>query len=146
MASGEKARDLKEQAQRDAQNREHACRSYHIPEPEELSPETECSGLPWGSFSMPFIIQKGHEAASQQGSRQMSHNHSLAASPQQASGPQQYLHSPFSYPQTAGTYIGTTPSTGDDGIFYDESPYLYDHMNSNPVHPSNRGYGHGYQN
>ncbi|RKU44997.1 hypothetical protein DL546_001733 [Coniochaeta pulveracea] len=122
----EKARDLKEQAQRDAQNREHACRSYHIPNAAELSLQTECSGLPWGSFNMPFIIGKGHEAASQQGSGWVMQNHS--ASSQQMTSPEQYLMSPFSYGQTPGTYIELTPNTGNDEAVYDESLCFYDQI------------------
>jgi hypothetical protein len=76
----------------------------------------------------------------------MTHNQSLTASPPPITSPEQYLNIAFSYEQTARTYVETTPSTGDDGVFYDEPPYIYDHMDSNLMHSPDQVYGHEYQN
>ena len=46
--SGEKAKESRERAERDARNQAHAIGAYHIPEAEELPDEGELSRFPWG--------------------------------------------------------------------------------------------------
>ncbi|KAL1880221.1 hypothetical protein VTK73DRAFT_6049 [Phialemonium thermophilum] len=112
-----KAREKKERAQRDSQNEAHAGSSYHIPEPEELGPEDDLSGLPWGGLNMGYVVAKGHESASQQGSRRTSDNR-LEES-------HQFLN-PYApgYAQVA-SYDGQD-SIGDDNRYYEDPPYYYE--------------------
>jgi len=130
MATGEKAREQKEQAQRDMQNQENAVNAYRIPEPDDFGQEEDVSGLPWGSFNMQYIVARGHESASQQGSRR-------ASDQQRSPDMQQHYMNPYSdgYGQVA-SFDGR--DSGDDAIVYDESPYFYDYENTSP------GDGHGY--
>lgn len=67
--TGEKARENKERSERDAQNQEHAGRSYHIPTAVDLGEEPEGDpGLPWGGISMKHVVARGHEAESRRSS------------------------------------------------------------------------------
>ncbi|OIW29963.1 hypothetical protein CONLIGDRAFT_680761 [Coniochaeta ligniaria NRRL 30616] len=120
----EKAREQKEQAQRDQQNEENAVNAYRIPEPDDLGQEEDVSGLPWGSFNMQYIVARGHESASQQGSRR-------ASDQQRSSEMPQYMN-PYSdgYGQVAS--FDGRDSSGDDAIVYDESPYFYDYETTSP--------------
>lgn len=43
--------------------------SYMVPLGSELADEDHLSGLPWGGLNIPHMVQRGHESASQQGSR-----------------------------------------------------------------------------
>lgn len=43
--------------------------SYSVPLGSDLAYEDQLSGLPWGGLNIPHIVQRGHESASQQGSR-----------------------------------------------------------------------------
>ncbi|KAH8908680.1 hypothetical protein BR93DRAFT_496472 [Coniochaeta sp. PMI_546] len=126
----EKAREQKEQAQRDQQNQENAINTYRIPEPDDLDQEEDVSGLPWGSFNMQYIVARGHESASQRGSRR--------ASDQRRSGDMPQYTNPYSdgYGQVAS--FDGRDSSGDDAIVYDESPYFYDYETTSP------GDGQGY--
>ena len=61
---GEKAREQKDRAQRDAQNQQFAGLAYRIPSPDDIpSDGGELSGLPWGSFDMRHVMTRGHHAA-----------------------------------------------------------------------------------
>lgn len=65
----EKAREQKELQQREARNQELAGASYSVPLGSDLAYEDQLSGLPWGGLNIPHMVQRGHESASQQGSR-----------------------------------------------------------------------------
>ncbi|OBT70413.1 hypothetical protein VE03_00174 [Pseudogymnoascus sp. 23342-1-I1] len=71
----EKAKDQKESRDRDAENQLHAGYSYTSPDPDDLGPESELSGLPWGGPSMRHIVERGRGA--QGGSRQGSRDYSF---------------------------------------------------------------------
>jgi hypothetical protein len=103
---------------------------------------------------MPFIIARGHASASQQGSRRTSDNQRVEAispeqttSPEQTMSPQQYLNNPFSdgYGQVAGFDGRDTGSSGDERVYYEESPYFYEYETAEMDHLPDQGYGHGYQ-
>lgn len=72
--TGEKAKDQKESRDRDAENQLHAGYSYTVPDPDDLGPETELSGLPWGGPSMRHIVERSKttQGGSRQGSRDYS--------------------------------------------------------------------------
>jgi hypothetical protein len=112
------------------QNQENAVNAYRIPQPDDLRQEQDTSGLPWGSFNMQYIVARGHESASQQGSRR-------ASDQQRSPGAQHYMN-PFSdgYGQVAS--FDGRDSSGDDAIVYEESPYFYDYETASP------GDGHGF--
>jgi len=66
FGAGEKTREHKDRAQRDAQNREHAGAIYTTPHPGTLPAEddgAELSGLPWGSINMQVVMSRGYAAA-----------------------------------------------------------------------------------
>ncbi len=71
-ATGQKAREHKERAQRDAQNQQLAGASYEVPGPGSIHPMSDISGLAWGGMNLGFIFSKGHEHESQRGSSRMS--------------------------------------------------------------------------
>lgn len=66
---GDRVRQQKEEAERQAINERLAAGSYTAPDPDDLEAEEE-SGPPWGSFSMGHIIRTGR--ASEQSSRENS--------------------------------------------------------------------------
>lgn len=43
--------------------------SYAVPLGSDLADEDHLSGLPWGGLNIPHMVQRGHESASQPGSR-----------------------------------------------------------------------------
>lgn len=94
--------------------------------------EEDVSGLPWGSFNMQYIVARGHASASQQGSRR--------ASDQRVDEARQYLN-PFgeSYGQVAS--FDSRDSSGDDAIYFEESPYFYEFEHPAPDNED----GHGHQ-
>ncbi|KAH8200769.1 hypothetical protein TruAng_005086 [Truncatella angustata] len=57
----EKAKESREQAERDARNQELAGSSYTVPVAWDELPQgdDECSGLPWGSISMRHVVSRG---------------------------------------------------------------------------------------
>ncbi|CAI4210488.1 unnamed protein product [Parascedosporium putredinis] len=65
---GEKNRESKERAERDARNQQHAGSCYQVPAPSDVTSEHEVSGLPWGTFSMRHVVSRGHEAESRRSS------------------------------------------------------------------------------
>ncbi|KAL5349998.1 hypothetical protein ACLOAV_005034 [Pseudogymnoascus australis] len=79
----EKAKDQKESRDRDAENQLHAGYSYTSPDPDDLCPDTELSGLPWGGPSMRHIVERGK--VTQGGSRQGSRDYSFYEVPTVAS-------------------------------------------------------------
>ncbi|KAK0636212.1 hypothetical protein B0T17DRAFT_72121 [Bombardia bombarda] len=124
---GEKAREQKDRAQRDAQNQQYAGSSYHIPEADELPADEELSGLPWGSINMRHVVARGHATASQQGSRlsdpQLGDNPYLGVYGGAAGGV-----APGGYGGYAqmSNFDGRDASSGGDDRYYD-SPYYYDY-------------------
>jgi hypothetical protein len=115
LSIGEKTREQKDKAQREAQNQQYAGSSYHVPDPDDVPEEEDLSGLPWGSFNMRHVVSKGHATASHQGSRPES---------DPRPGDSQYLA-----PYTGGyTHVSSfdAGSSGDDR-YYDDSPYYYDY-------------------
>lgn len=68
FSTGEKTRENKEKAERDARNHEHAGNSYRIPSVDDFAGETELSGLPWGGLSFGHAVSRGLEAESRRSS------------------------------------------------------------------------------
>ena len=66
--TGEKTRENKERAEREARNQQHAASCYQIPSPGDIAADHEVSGLPWGTFSMSHVVSRGHEAESRRSS------------------------------------------------------------------------------
>ena len=118
---GEKAREQKERAQRDAQNQEYASSSYRIPAPDDLVGDEGLSGLPWGSLNMRYAVAKGHESSSQPGSRRTSDHKPDEVQPPQFLSPHTGTFPPL------GSY-DSAESVGDDGGgYYDDQTYFYDY-------------------
>lgn len=67
--TGEKAREQKEVQDREARNQALAGSTYSVPLGSDLADEDHLSGLPWGGLNIPHMVQRGHESASQRGSR-----------------------------------------------------------------------------
>lgn len=56
---GDKAKEAKERADRDAENRAHAHHSYHVTDARELgNDEGELSGLPWGGLNFRHVVER----------------------------------------------------------------------------------------
>jgi hypothetical protein len=72
--TGEKAREQKDRAARDAQNQQYAGSVYHVPDPEDFSLDDggDLSGLPWGGINMRHVVSRGHASAS---AGQHTHSH-----------------------------------------------------------------------
>ncbi|KAI9693723.1 MAG: hypothetical protein M1822_002994 [Bathelium mastoideum] len=70
----EKAKQVKEDTERDAENQKRAGNSYKTPEPGEVENKGDLSGLPWGGMSMKHVISSGKakEQSPGQGSREAS--------------------------------------------------------------------------
>ncbi|KAH7072888.1 hypothetical protein BKA63DRAFT_53099 [Paraphoma chrysanthemicola] len=70
----DKAKEQKEEADREAENRRRAGSSYASPEPEDIETNHNLSGLPWGGISMKHVVETGKnkEQSSQQSSRENS--------------------------------------------------------------------------
>ncbi|KAK4104909.1 hypothetical protein N658DRAFT_493013 [Parathielavia hyrcaniae] len=67
MKPGEKAREQKDRAVRDAQNQQYAGSAYQIPDPDDFALDdggSNLSGLPWGGISMRHVVARGHASAS----------------------------------------------------------------------------------
>ncbi len=78
-----------------------------------MAEDSDLSGLPWGSMNMQFMVAKGHEYATQQGSRRAS-DHRL--------DPQ--LLSPYGAGYAQVSSFDGRDSSGDDQTYYnDASPY-----------------------
>ncbi|KUJ15557.1 uncharacterized protein LY89DRAFT_554258, partial [Mollisia scopiformis] len=69
----DKAKEAKERQERDANDRAHAGHSYHTPDPSEMEPDEELSGLPWGGMSMKHVVSRGK--AREEQSRRSSRTH-----------------------------------------------------------------------
>lgn len=71
---GQKAKEAKEEADRQEENRRKAGAAYVAPDPNALAPEGDLSGLPWGGVSFKHIMETGKtkEQQSQQSSRESS--------------------------------------------------------------------------
>ncbi|KAF2016059.1 hypothetical protein BU24DRAFT_492222 [Aaosphaeria arxii CBS 175.79] len=70
----DKQREQKEETEREMENQRRAGGSYASPEPGDIDPGQELSGLPWGGISMRHIVEAGKnkEQNSQQSSRENS--------------------------------------------------------------------------
>ncbi|KAI5461111.1 hypothetical protein BGZ63DRAFT_404009 [Mariannaea sp. PMI_226] len=112
----EKAKENKERAERDSQNRENAGNSYRIPSPSDFSQE-EVSGLPWGSVNFGHFVTRGQEAASRQSSGRETHvgDDAWASTPYGSSSYRMQWAQPPSY----------GGSSGGDDVYFDDA-YLFD--------------------
>jgi hypothetical protein len=130
LGSGEKTREHKDRAQRDAQNREHAGAIYTPGRPDTLPPDTsELSGLPWGSVNMQVVMSRGYAAAAAVTSSTSSPSTlTTATSPvmsntgvsmARATAPVSYYLGPFAggYGAPGGyEYYGGGASSGEEGV------------------------------
>ncbi|KAF1815851.1 hypothetical protein P152DRAFT_390075 [Eremomyces bilateralis CBS 781.70] len=67
----QRAKEARDEMERDKQNQERAGASYSAPESSELDQPSNLEGLPWGGISMQHVIQTGveREKLSQAGSQ-----------------------------------------------------------------------------
>ncbi|KAF6812882.1 hypothetical protein CSOJ01_04882 [Colletotrichum sojae] len=111
-----KNQEGKEKAVRDAQNDANASNTYTVSSPDDLAPEGEESGLPWGSINIRHVVSRGHEYESRRGS-----------------GRGEYVNEDAQYANTYNSTYTTgyrqPPSYGSSGgeeYYYEgESPYYY---------------------
>lgn len=61
--TGDKIKEQREEAERDAENQRNAGSSYASPEPEVMESSHTLSGLPWGGISMKHIVATGQSKA-----------------------------------------------------------------------------------
>lgn len=80
----EKVREQKEETEREVENQKRAGSSYASPEPGDLDPGRELSGLPWGGISMRHIVEAGK--TKEQNSQQSSRENSVYAAASQTGG------------------------------------------------------------
>lgn len=73
---------------------------------------------------MRFVVAKGHESASQLGSRQTS-DHRIEENQHFFSPNTSTFPAPITSPQLGG--YDSRDSIGDDSRYYDETPYYYDY-------------------
>ncbi|KPM41621.1 hypothetical protein AK830_g4890 [Neonectria ditissima] len=110
----EKAREVKERAERDSRNQEYAGNSYRIPSPSDFGNE-EPDGLPWGSVNFAHFVARGQETTSRRSSARETYtgDETSAAVP---------------YGMSYGTPWAQTSlggSSGGDEVYYDDQ-FLYD--------------------
>lgn len=131
--AGEKTRENKERAERDARNQQHAASSYQIPSPADVAADHEVSGLPWGTFSMSHVVSRGREAESLRSSGRGEHIRDTRYQTVPYADPTAYP--PVSpYQQHHGSLGGS--STGEDG-YYDTDPQLfYGHSGNTTQQPT----------
>ncbi|KAL2760588.1 hypothetical protein ACRALDRAFT_1059628 [Sodiomyces alcalophilus JCM 7366] len=124
----EKARENKEKAERESQNKELAGRAYQTPSATDLGPDQDESGLPWGGISIKHVVSRGHEYEGRRSSRgdyvwddtRTQNPYNAGACPGGA------------YPQP----LSYGSSGGDDMYYEDESQYPYNLGQGNDnVHP-----------
>lgn len=133
---GEKAREQKDRAQRDAQNQQYAGAAYHIPDPEDFTLDDggDLSGLPWGGLNMRHVVARGHASGStghHTHSHHSGHTTSSGAIPTPGPGPVDqalYHMDPYGYAAHpgGGVLVGDGSSVGGGGDVYGyDSPYGY---------------------
>lgn len=80
LLTGEKAREQRDRAQRDAQNQQYAGSTYHIPAADDLMVDDgDLSGLPWGGINMRHVVARGHAASATSSHHTHSHHSSDSA-------------------------------------------------------------------
>jgi hypothetical protein len=123
---GEKARENKERAEREARNQQHAGSCYQIPAPSDVASDQEVSGLPWGTFSMRHVVSRGHEAESRRSSGRgdyLREDGRYQTSPFMEHAP--YPAATPSYQQHHGHGSFGGSSAGEDGPYYETDPQLF---------------------
>ena len=72
--TGDKAKEQREDAEREVENQQRAGGAYTSPQAGQLDSGRELSGLPWGGISMGHIVESGKnkEQSSQKSSPQNS--------------------------------------------------------------------------
>jgi hypothetical protein len=135
---GEKAREQKDRAQREAQNQQLAGSAYHIPDPDDFSladDSGDLSGLPWGGISMRHVVSRGHASASAGQHTHSHHSGTNVSTPGPAVGPVDqalYNMNPYGgYPvQDSSMSGGGGGGVGD--VYYD-SPYAGGYYDFDPT-------------
>ena len=124
LSPGEKAREQKDRAQRDAQNQQYAGSAYQVPAADDISfDDADLSGLPWGGLNMRHVVARGHASASSGGHHTTSHHSSHHSGYGSAAGDV----GGGSY-TTAAAPVGTPLMRGADLVdqtLYGMNPYGY---------------------
>ncbi|KAH7355841.1 hypothetical protein BKA66DRAFT_372731, partial [Pyrenochaeta sp. MPI-SDFR-AT-0127] len=80
----DKAKEQKEETEREVENQQRAGSSYASPEPDAIETNQNLSGLPWGGISMKHIVETGK--SKEQNSQQSSRENSVYGSTSRAGG------------------------------------------------------------
>ncbi|KAL7925268.1 hypothetical protein ACQKWADRAFT_217674 [Trichoderma austrokoningii] len=110
-----KARQLKERAEREARDKQHAGNSYRIPDSDDIPTETEPSGLPWGSMNLSLFVARGHEAECRKASRRAIQQADGLTSPNYTSSLNSDMCQSASY-----------SSRGVNDVCLENNPYVYE--------------------
>lgn len=124
---GEKTRDNKEKAEREARNQQYAGNSYRTPAAEDFMNDTESDGLPWGGLNFGHAVLRGHESEGRRSSGRGTYvaddslqTHAPNLAPVSAPTP---FMMPYSQalPQAAPSF----GSSGADDVYMEEANYRY---------------------
>lgn len=127
LGTGEKTRDNKEKAEREARNQQYAGNSYRTPTAEDFMNDTESDGLPWGGINFGHAVLRGYESEGRRSSGRETYvaddslqTHATTLAPVSAPAP---FMMPYSQalPQTAPSF----GSSGADDVYMEEASYGY---------------------
>lgn len=120
--AGEKARESREQAERDARNRDNAANVYRVVDANDIAGPSDgsLSGLPWGGIDLRHVFLRGQET-----SRRASGGNGHAQEITQHFHPYDDAFTTSASYQQPSTCVD---SSGDDSLAYHEdgSPSMYD--------------------
>ncbi|KAF2133978.1 hypothetical protein P153DRAFT_353194 [Dothidotthia symphoricarpi CBS 119687] len=80
----DKLKDQKQETEREVENQQRAGSSYATPDPDDIDPDQDLSGLPWGGISMKHIVKTGR--TKEQYSHQKSQGNYMHASTSRTDG------------------------------------------------------------
>jgi hypothetical protein len=147
---GEKTRENKERAERDARNRDHAGNIYRVAGPDDVpgNDEDDLSGLPWGSVNLKHVISRGHDNESKRsgggadglrddGSQYMGPYSDGYAAPgsRSGSGSGSYSTQQHAPQQNAGDYA-LGPGVGGVPAYHDDDASVGYDPNASPTRPT----------
>lgn len=126
-ATGQKARNEKEESVRQSHDRAAAGNAYSQLNPQELEQSNDSSGVPWGSFNMRHIVERG-QAQEQIATQQRSSDSSVY----------------FPQASTQGPPTRTGYQATDYDRVTDASSYLQGYQSTRTIQPKPSGQDGSY--